>query len=60
MPSLTLPSDLVSVQWLAEHCQHSDLILLDTSWHMPMTQRDGYFFLILIVKFVINKALCRI
>ena len=42
MPSLVLPGDLVSTQWLAEHHQDSNLILLDASWHMPMTQRDGY------------------
>jgi len=42
MPSLVLPGDLVSIQWLAEHHQDSSLILLDASWHMPMTQRDGY------------------
>ena len=42
MHSLALPSDLVSIQWLAEHHHHPDLILLDASWHMPMTQRNGY------------------
>lgn len=41
MSSLVLPSDLVSVQWLADNHNHSDLILLDASWHMPMTQRNG-------------------
>lgn len=42
MSSLILPTNLISIQWLAEHNDHSDLILLDASWHMPMTQRDGY------------------
>ena len=42
MPSLVLPDNLVSIQWLAKHYGHADLILLDASWHMPMTQRDGY------------------
>lgn len=42
MSSLVLPSDLVSVQWLAEHHNHSDLVLLDASWHMPMTNRNGH------------------
>jgi thiosulfate/3-mercaptopyruvate sulfurtransferase len=42
MPSLILPSDLVPIQWLAEHYGHAKLVLLDASWHMPMTQRDGH------------------
>lgn len=42
MSSLLLPSDLVSVQWLFEHLRHPNLVLLDASWHMPMTHRDGY------------------
>jgi len=37
-----LPSDLVSIQWLADNHDHHDLILLDASWHMPMTNRNGY------------------
>lgn len=41
MSALVLPSDLVSVQWLAENHDHSDLILLDASWHMPMAKRNG-------------------
>ncbi|WP_409439879.1 sulfurtransferase [Psychromonas sp. GE-S-Ul-11] len=42
MPSLVLPGELVSSQWLAEHRDHPELILLDASWHMPLTQRNGY------------------
>ena len=42
MSHVALPSDLISVQWLVEHIGHSELILLDASWHMPMTQRDGH------------------
>ncbi len=42
MSSLVLPNDLVSIEWLAEHLQHTNLILLDASWHMPMTMRNGY------------------
>ncbi len=42
MPSLILPSYLLSIEWLAQHRDHPDLILLDASWHMPITQRDGY------------------
>ncbi|TEW54453.1 sulfurtransferase [Psychromonas sp. RZ22] len=42
MSSVVLPNDLVSVQWLAEHYGSPNLILLDASWHMPMTQRDGH------------------
>jgi len=42
MSSLVLPDNLVSIDWLAKHRKHQGLILLDASWHMPMTQRDGY------------------
>ena len=42
MNSLVLPGNLVSIQWLAEHHNHSNLVLLDASWHMPLTQRNGY------------------
>ncbi|MDA7747203.1 sulfurtransferase [Psychromonas sp.] len=42
MSSLVLPNDLISIQWLAEHYGHPNLILLDASWHMPITQRDGH------------------
>lgn len=43
MPSLELPSSLVSVQWLADAraSNSSKLIVLDASWHMPAAQRDG-------------------
>lgn len=42
MSSLVLPTNLISIQWLVAHHDHPNLILLDASWHMPMTQRDGY------------------
>lgn len=43
MPSIELPSPLVSAQWLADACTNnpSTLIVLDASWHMPAAQRDG-------------------
>lgn len=43
MPSLELPSPLVSAQWLAEARANnpSKLIVLDASWHMPAAARDG-------------------
>ncbi|MCW8996400.1 MAG: rhodanese-like domain-containing protein, partial [Psychromonas sp.] len=41
MPSLILPSALVSVDWLHEQLNHRDLLLLDASWFMPAAQRDG-------------------
>lgn len=43
MPSLELPSPLVSVQWLADARANnsSKLVVLDASWHMPAAQRDG-------------------
>jgi thiosulfate/3-mercaptopyruvate sulfurtransferase len=43
MPNVELPASLVSVQWLADaRAQLGDsLVVLDASWHMPATQRDG-------------------
>ena len=32
---------LVSTQWLAEHLGEPDLVVVDSSWHMPATGRNG-------------------
>ena len=32
---------LVSTDWVAEHLGEADLVLVDASWHMPATGRDG-------------------
>jgi thiosulfate/3-mercaptopyruvate sulfurtransferase len=32
---------LVSTDWLAEHLNESDLVVVDASWHMPATGRRG-------------------
>ncbi len=32
---------LVSTQWLAEHLGEPDLVIVDASWHMPATGRNG-------------------
>ena len=32
---------LVTTQWLAEHLAEADLVVVDSSWHMPATGRDG-------------------
>jgi thiosulfate/3-mercaptopyruvate sulfurtransferase len=32
---------LVSTQWLAEHLGEPDLVIVDSSWHMPATGRSG-------------------
>ena len=32
---------LVSTQWLADHLGEPDLIVVDSSWHMPSTGRNG-------------------
>jgi thiosulfate/3-mercaptopyruvate sulfurtransferase len=32
---------LVSTQWLAEHLGEADLVVVDSSWHMPATGRNG-------------------
>ena len=41
MPSLSLPSELVSVDWLNKNINHADLILLDASFFMPNVDRNG-------------------
>lgn len=33
---------LVSTQWLADHLGESDLVVVDSSWHMPSTGRSGH------------------
>ena len=35
------PKLLVSTAWLADHLDAPDLRILDASWHMPATGRDG-------------------
>ena len=42
MARLHLPDPLVSVDWLKQHLDHEDLIILDSSWHMPATGRDAF------------------
>jgi thiosulfate/3-mercaptopyruvate sulfurtransferase len=32
---------IVSTQWLADHLADPDLVLIDASWHMPATGRNG-------------------
>jgi thiosulfate/3-mercaptopyruvate sulfurtransferase len=32
---------LVSTEWLAEHLGQSDLVVVDSSWHMPASGRNG-------------------
>src|SRR5437899_12469970 len=32
---------LVSTEWLAEHLGEPDLVIVDSSWHMPATGRSG-------------------
>ena len=39
---LDLPGSLVSVDWLKRHLEHPDLVLLDSSWHLPTAGRDGF------------------
>ncbi|MES2135619.1 MAG: sulfurtransferase [Pseudomonadota bacterium] len=33
---------LVSTQWLADHLANPDLVVVDSSWHMPSTGRSGH------------------
>ncbi|MBK4217724.1 3-mercaptopyruvate sulfurtransferase [Paracoccus caeni] len=35
------PKTLVSTEWLAAHLKDPDLRIIDASWHMPATGRDG-------------------
>ena len=35
------PKTLVSTAWLADHLNDPDLRIIDASWHMPTTGRDG-------------------
>ena len=35
------PKTLVSTKWLADHLGDPDLRVIDASWHMPDTGRDG-------------------
>ena len=32
---------LVSTQWLTDHLGEADLVVVDSSWHMPTTGRNG-------------------
>ena len=32
---------LVSTDWLAEHLGDHNLVVVDGSWHLPATQRNG-------------------
>ena len=41
MTTLILPSALVDVKWLAENIGHPQLIILDTSAHMPGAGRNA-------------------
>ena len=34
-------SSLVSVEWVSQHLDDSNLLLLDASWHMPSSGRNG-------------------
>ena len=33
--------DLVSTAWLAENLGKADVVVVDSSWHMPATGRNG-------------------
>ncbi len=41
MPDHTSASPLVSAEWLRDAFERSDVVVLDASWHMPATRRDG-------------------
>ena len=33
--------DLVSTEWLAQNLGQADVVVVDSSWHMPATKRSG-------------------
>jgi len=39
--SVSLPTPLVSVPWLAEHLGHEQLRVIDASWYLPTMGRNG-------------------
>lgn len=41
MPDHTSASPLVNAGWLRDAFERPDVVVLDTSWHMPATRRDG-------------------
>ena len=41
MPDYTSASPLVSAEWLRDAFERPDVVVLDASWHMPATRRDG-------------------
>jgi thiosulfate/3-mercaptopyruvate sulfurtransferase len=38
----TLMQSLVSTDWLAQHLGEPDLVVVDSSWHMPASGRSGH------------------
>ncbi|OYD23629.1 3-mercaptopyruvate sulfurtransferase [Oceanimonas baumannii] len=36
-----LSSPLATPEWLSQHLDHADLVVLDASWHMPASGRNG-------------------
>ena len=41
MPDHTSASPLVNAGWLRDAFERPDVVVLDASWHMPATRRDG-------------------
>lgn len=41
MPDHTSASPLISAEWLRDAFEQPDVVVLDASWHMPATRRDG-------------------
>lgn len=37
----SLPTPIVSPEWLIQHLDHSSIVVIDASWHMPDTGRKG-------------------
>ncbi len=41
MTELGFPGNLVSADWLQQHLQNDNLVVLDASWHLPAKERNG-------------------
>jgi thiosulfate/3-mercaptopyruvate sulfurtransferase len=38
---MSLPTNLVSTEWLGDHLSTDDLVIFDASWHLPTAKRDA-------------------
>lgn len=41
MSNLQVPFEVVSIEWLQDNINHTNLLVFDASWHMPASGRNG-------------------